>query len=363
MHILTLCRLTTLKVYDHLLPLLMNEGVEQMTLARYASLPRPLPKLTQLAFADDSAGGSDGLPILRRLKNQWDLFWLALQTARREQPQVIYGIFFTTNGVMAWIIGRLLGKKVMITCIGTDLNKHIFEYRLGFPLRWIARHSDVVTVFDEASRQRLIGLGVAAECVYTIPHGIAMERFPIAEQTKTIEAVYTGMLVDLKELQRLIAAWRLVVDRLPQAQLVLVGDGVLRADLEAQTRSLGLQGNITFTGWVDTVADYLAQAKIFCNVANQEGVPHSMLEAMAVGLVPVMTSVGGVPSVIQDGVNGFLVANPAEPAQVAQQILCLLQDDSLYQTMRQAALAVRHTYTYAQVSQTWTPVLAALQGH
>lgn len=361
MKILTLCRLATLKVNDHLLPMLMNDGVDEMLLVRYAPVPNPPPKLKQASFADESAGGSDGLPLWKRLKNQADLFWLAFQQARRFQPDVIYGIFFTTNGMMAWWIAKLLGKKVMISFIGTDFNKHLIEYPIGRILIWFVRRSDLLTVFDEPARQKLIALGLPPERVFSVPHGIQMERFPIATQPKVFDAIFTGMFVGLKELHRLVAAWRLVVDEMPHAKLALVGDGVLRADLEAQVASLNLDDHVLFTGWVESVSPYLQGARIFCNVSNQEGVPHAMLEAMAMGLVPVVTAVGGVPSVIREGENGFMVENPADPAQMAAKILRLLKDDNTYQQMRQNALAIRAEHTYEAVSGAWTPIFEALK--
>jgi len=361
MKILTLVRLAPIKIYDHLLPMVLNPQLEHLTIARYASVPLEHPKITQLAYGDASDGGSDGLPPLRRAWHQMRLFGLAWRAARRHQPNVIYGIFFTTNGVMAWALGRLLGKKVLVSLIGTDLNKHILEYPIGKLLLPILRRVDCLTVFDEAARQKLIGRGVAAGKIFVLPHAIQMHNFVYNPQApKDIDAIFTGMFVPLKEVQRLVAAWRLVVDARPGARLALVGDGLLRAELEAQARALGLGDNIHFTGWVQDVGAYLQRSRIFVNLSNQEGVPHAMIEAMACGLVPLVTAVGGVPSVIQDGENGFLVANPADPAQVAQRLLTLLDDPARYAQMQAAALAVRQTHTYQAIADAWTPILAFL---
>jgi glycosyltransferase involved in cell wall biosynthesis len=365
MKILTLCRLATLKVYDHLCPMLMNEQLGQMVLVRYAELPQAPAKLRQVAFADESAGGSDGLPLLRRLKNQWDLLRLAWETAKREKPDLIYGIFFTTNGLLAWLIAKLLRRKVMVSFIGTDFNKHLLEYPIRHLLWPFVRSCDVLTVFDEPARQILLARGLRPEQVFVIPHGIEMSRFQPSTVPKDIDAVFCGMFVALKEISRLIAAWRGVVDQRPGAKLALVGDGPLRAELEAQVAALGLGENVVFTGWVQDVSPYLHRAKIFCNFSNQEGVPHAMLEAMALGLVPVVTAVGGVPSIITQGQNGLLIPNPAPADLAAQTLLALLNDEARYERMSRACVAVRDSQSYEAVSRAWTPAfdyLANLTG-
>jgi glycosyltransferase involved in cell wall biosynthesis len=358
MHILALVRLTTLKVYDHLLPLAMNENLDHLTLVRYARMDFDHPKVSQVAPPtppQDTAARSN---ILNPLK----LLWWGLRAARRENPQVIYGIYYTTNGLLAWLIARLTGKKCLVSFIGTDLNKDVLEYASGPFLLWFLRRTDAITVFDEAARQKLIERGVRAERIFVMPHAVEMSRFVRrTDAPQDIDVIFTGLLIELKEVARLLDAWAKVVKKRPEARLALVGDGPLRPELEAQAARLGISENVIFTGWVDNVADYLSRAKIFVNLANQEGVPHSMIEAMACGLVPVVTDVGGVPSVIAEGANGLLLPNYPDPELVAERILSLLENPAQREAMAKAAQTVRDQHTYEAVCAAWTPVLDYLR--
>jgi len=349
MRFLTLLRLAPIKVYDHLEPMLMHPALHAMTLVRYAALDYPHPKLSQAPYG---RAGRDSL---------WRRAWGTWQAARRDPPDVIYAIFFSVNGLIALAVARFLGKKCLVSLIGTDLNKHILEYLSGPFLLWALKRVDALTVFDQPAKEKLIARGVRPERIFVMPHAIRLERFPYQpDAPRDIDALFVGMFVPLKEIARLVQAWRGVVDVHPSAKLALVGDGVLRPELEALVDSLNLRPNVLFTGWVDDVPSYLGRARIFVNLSNQEGVPHAMLEAMACGLVPVVTAVGGVPSVIRDGENGLLLPNFPPPASVTAALCRLLAEPALYERLRESALAVRHSHGYAEVSAAWTPVFAFL---
>jgi glycosyltransferase involved in cell wall biosynthesis len=142
---------------------------------------------------------------------------------------------------------------------------------------------------------------------------------------------------------------------------VLVGEGSARPHLEKLADELGITAQVTFAGWSDDPVSWLSRAKIYVNVSGQEGVPLAMLEAMACGVVPVVTAVGGVPSVIQDGINGCLLESPADPSLIAKQILHLLHTPEILEKMRGEALKVRDLYGYEAVSGAWQAVFQKLQ--
>jgi glycosyltransferase involved in cell wall biosynthesis len=208
----------------------------------------------------------------------------------------------------------------------------------------------------------LLALNFDPAKVLVLPHGIEVERFErIPDLPQDIDVVFVGHLWALKEVGRLLKAWQLVIRRHPQARLAIVGDGPQRVELETLARELGIWEQVTFTGAADNVPEWLSRAKIFVNLANQEGVPMAMIEAMTAGLVPVVTAVGGVPSVVKHGENGFLIPNPADPAEVAECILRLLTGENLYQSLRQNALKIRRNHSYPAVSEWWQPILETLK--
>jgi glycosyltransferase involved in cell wall biosynthesis len=93
----------------------------------------------------------------------------------------------------------------------------------------------------------------------------------------------------------------------PHAHLVLVGEGVLRGQLEQQARNLGLSGQIHFLGLRADIPDVLGAMDIFVLSSDYEGSPLSVIEAMSSGLPVVSTAAGGVPDLFETGKEGFLV--------------------------------------------------------
>jgi glycosyltransferase involved in cell wall biosynthesis len=125
----------------------------------------------------------------------------------------------------------------------------------------------------------------------------------------------------------------------PTAQFKVYGDGPLRQELLTYASQLGLDGNTIFVGAFtqrEELSNIMAQTDIFVMSSILEGQPLGVVEAMAYGCPIVTTSVGGIPELIQDGVNGLLCA-PGDPAGLAQNIRRLIEDPALRQRLGETA--------------------------
>lgn len=362
MNILVVLRLIPVKARDYLWPLIKYHELTHLTIVRHEPLHIQHPKVSEVNFKEAEAQHSAKVRPVQRVLNVFRIFWLGFRTTRQERPDVVYAIFMIPYGLFAFIIGKLLRKKIMLTLIGTDFNKDVLERPLRKFWQWMLKRIDIITIFDDSARQKFIALGFDPHKIFVVPHAIDMERYVRREGLpQDIDVIYTGHLWPLKEIHRTITAWKTVLAHRPDAQFVIVGDGSAREDLEKLARELGVEKNITFVGWSDDPVSWLSRAKIFVNVSNQEGVPTAMLEAMSCGPVPIVTAVGGVPSVIEDGVNGYLIENPANPEIIAEKILHLMNDAETYAKLRQEAMKVRELYGYEAVSRAWEAVFKQLQ--
>jgi|GEM_PF-2103839 len=361
MNIVVLLRLIPLKVRDHLLPLLLHPQLDHLTIVRYSDAELEHPKASQVTFAESEIQADGTTTKIRpwlRVRNVLLVFWHGLLTVRRENPDVVYGIFMNTYGTQAWVISKLLRKRSMISLIGSDFNRDVMELPLKGWWRWMLRHTDVVTVFDEGARQKLLALGFDPQKVFVMPHAVDMEHIKRRESVpQDIDVIYLGNFWPLKEIDRVLEAWVHVLAVKPDAKLALVGDGTYTATLRDKAQALGILDKILMPGWAHDVSAWYSRAKIFVNLSGHEGVPMAMLEAMACGLVPVVTSVGGVPSVVEHASNGFLVDHPADPVLVSQHILALLQDTETYVAMQVQALTVREQHSYEAVAEWWQSIL------
>jgi glycosyltransferase involved in cell wall biosynthesis len=119
-------------------------------------------------------------------------------------------------------------------------------------------------------------------------------------------------------------------EEMPDARLILVGDGQERERLTAMSIQLGIQKYVQFIGAVprEEVKTYMQQADVFVLPSLSEGFPNVILEAMACGLPIIASRVGGIPDIITNDTNGYLVE--AEDANdLANKIILLLSDDAL----------------------------------
>jgi glycosyltransferase involved in cell wall biosynthesis len=177
---------------------------------------------------------------------------------------------------------------------------------------------------------------IPAKKLHVIQNGIRTTKFKNAKlgqdlrktilgQTKGPLILTVARLVWFKGLNTLIDALPEVVERHTSTKLVIVGDGELRADLEAQVEQLGMSDYVVFTGERDDVPDLLAAADLFVLPSVSEGLPISILEAMASKLPIVATNVGGIPELVVDGETGLLV-NAGDVDGMSAALISLLDD-------------------------------------
>ena len=200
----------------------------------------------------------------------------------------------------------------------------------------------IVAVSDDTSRD-IRRFNVSRTPVRTIINGIPLPRQPSARQREealTALGIPEGhavvgtvaKMVSKKQQSDLLRAAVLVLRERPQTAFVLVGQGPLRASLEAMADSLGIADSVFFPGFVDDLIPLVAGFDVFALSSLHEGLPTVLIEATSLGVPVVATRIGGTPEIIEDGVNGILVP-PRDPARLGEAILRLLGDDALRRTM------------------------------
>jgi glycosyltransferase involved in cell wall biosynthesis len=151
--------------------------------------------------------------------------------------------------------------------------------------------------------------------IHVVHCGIDPEAFPVSStgrrsDTGRPHVVCVGRLVHIKGQPLLVAAVAELRRRGVDARLTLVGEGPKRAELVQQAQRLGIGDDVTFTGAVgqDQIGEILRSADVFCLPSMAEGVPVVLMEAMALEVPVIATRIMGIPELIEDGVNGLLVA-------------------------------------------------------
>ena len=156
---------------------------------------------------------------------------------------------------------------------------------------------------------------------------------------------YAGFLEPLKGIDDLITAFALLAQDLPDAVLLVAGEGPDRERLRVLSEALDVSDRVFLLGYLNPVAPLLASLDVFVSPSHSEALGRSILEAMALGVPCVCTASGGPDQFLEDGVNGLLVP-PADPEALSAAILRLLQDTEFASRIgeqgRATALEERH---------------------
>ena len=164
---------------------------------------------------------------------------------------------------------------------------------------------------------------VARRKLTVIPNGVPLERFRAirpraADGDFVIGSV--GRLVPVKDHASLLEAFAMVAREEPRVRLEILGDGPLRSGLEQTARALGIGGKVVFHGSSLDVPGFLSRLDTFVLCSLSEGLPLTLVEAMAAGLPVVGTEVGAIPELVRAAKCGWL-CSPGDPGQLAAALL------------------------------------------
>ena len=223
----------------------------------------------------------------------------------------------------------------------TDLRSAVLKTLGGAIERWGERLAEAVLVITPRLARRLVSEGVEEDRVHTIPPGVNPSLFAGPHddpfpQIGSPRIVFVGRLAPQKGVDVLVAATRLLQN--PNAQILLVGDGPERPALVREIRQLGVEDRVHLLGFVphDRVPAVLAHADLLVLPSLYEELGTVLLEAMWTGLPVVASRTGGIPDVIDDGVNGLLVP-PGDPEALAGAINRVLSSADMARRLGKAA--------------------------
>jgi glycosyltransferase involved in cell wall biosynthesis len=144
--------------------------------------------------------------------------------------------------------------------------------------------------------------------------------------------ISVGRLISGKEFEFLIDGFNEAIKEVQNLKLIIIGDGVLKSKLEKKVAKLGIQDKVIFAGRINhkELLKHYSTTDIFLLLSSYENFSNAVLEAMSCGLPIVVTNVGGIPEVVKDGKNGFLI-KPKDPVQIAEKVLLILNNRELKQ--------------------------------
>ena len=255
----------------------------------------------------------------------------------------LHAHFAHSPAAIAFIVNKVSGRRYSVTGHAKDIYTTLAE---NLVMR--CRRAAFVTTCTAANQRYLIEeTGLDAGRVLLCRHGVDLERFTRLERSPRPGRILSiGRLVPKKGYDVLLRACALLAGEGREFDLLIVGGGDLRPQLEALACELGIAARVRITGArpQTELLDELRRAEVFALAprvlpdGDRDGVPNVILEAMAAGVPVVSTDVSGVPEVIHHGVTGLL-APPGDPRALAEALEKMLADAELRRRVSRSAQA------------------------
>jgi colanic acid/amylovoran biosynthesis glycosyltransferase len=328
----------------------------------------------------------DDVEIHERVRSNFiRRFWL--KYIRKEPPIVYRGeygvlnrilearnadlmhVYFGHTGVHLLPVLKRWPKPTVVSFHGMDVQPR--EDQPGYidRLRDMLQFLPMVMARSKSLKARLIELGCPEEKIRLNRTAIPADEFPVIQRPAPAPGepwhlVQACRLIEKKGLDLTLRVFAAFCAEHPGSTMTIAGEGELRETLAKQAVQLGIADQVTFAGFLggEELRDLFHRSHLFIHPSrvtadkNQEGIPNSMLEAMATGLPVLATLHGGIPEAVENGVTGLLVPEDDEAA-LLENLRELTADFGRWQTMGAAAGAsIRENFDVA--SQ-----IARLEGH
>jgi glycosyltransferase involved in cell wall biosynthesis len=246
--------------------------------------------------------------------------WASLMQAPKFNPDIVHVFFGIPDGPIGWLLKRAYHLPYIISLRGADVpssevKRFAKHYRYLRPfIRYLWRDADALAAVSNGLRSHALETDPDTP-MDIIPNAIDLSLFtpPITRGEKddaSVSLLFVGRLTAFKNVETLLEAVSILRNLNPgDFRLEIIGEGERRANLERKISELEIGKLVRMSGWVGhpEIIDRYRQADIFVTATIWEGMPNTVLEAMACGLPIIGTRASGMGELVRDGVNGYLV--------------------------------------------------------
>ncbi|MFX0194952.1 MAG: glycosyltransferase family 4 protein [Candidatus Hodarchaeota archaeon] len=293
--------------------LLINEGVDCKIVGASKSFERELQNIG----INNIRIFHKWKPLDRSLRSIINLY----RVVKNERPDLVHSHGITENIVMG-IIGHLLHIPIVATYHTNPFDKYKYEssirkikryfyefFYIDFLTKLVSRNFAYITVVSQELKKSFVQKGYEESKIMVVYFGVDVRendiKFKLKRRGKP-SILFIGRVSKEKGCDCLLRACKRIADQGKSFKLTLVGDGDIKCFSDMAVE-LGIDGRVIFAGYRREVSGFLKESEIFIFPSMGEGLPISILEAMAYGLPVIASNVGGIPEAIQHGENGYLV--------------------------------------------------------
>ncbi len=297
--------------------------------------------------------------------------WYCLSSAREFRPDIVHIFFGIPDGPLGWLLKHAFGMPYVVSLRGADvpsdeMKRFATHYKVLRPLiRYLWRDADALVAVSNGLRSHAEQLASDLP-IQVISNAIDLSQFTPPRQRDAegpVRLLYVGRFTVAKNPETLIEAIDVLAQRdVGDFELELVGEGAQRPTLERMVAERGLARRVRFFDWVPRgeITDHYRRADIFATATTWEGMPNTVLEAMACGLPIVGTQAPGLQELVQESVNGYLVPLK-DPVALADALALLIDNGYERRRMgRQSRLLAERQFAWEQIAAQYVDVYRAV---
>ncbi|MEY8359743.1 glycosyltransferase family 4 protein [Anaerotruncus colihominis] len=287
-----------------------------------------------------------------------------LRALRNEEPVVLF--WLSGPMILPFLYCRLIGLYTVGFLYGNSRRKAervtLANLLKAVLMEYIARHADAACVESPSvakhwkldyEREGLNTVHLYVEDAFFNAGLLYPERPPVIG--------ICGRLVASKRILEAVRAFHSFRSYFPEYTLEIIGDGPLREECARLISFLGEQAHIKMLGWIDHeyLPNYYGRWRLFLNPTNYEGLPNALLEAMAAGVPPLASPVGGVSDIVREGETGWLLAENNSDA-IGKRLVAVFSDISIMGHISEACKLEMTPYQYARTRDAFRYFIQAL---
>ena len=257
------------------------------------------------------------LPFIEKINPKF--IWQVLKLKKKYNPVLIHA-HFGSSGVYGLLLKKILNVPLITSFHGVDISAALKDPFWQAAYQKLFKQGDFFTGTSDYMRNQIRNAGCPQDKIRVVHVGIDLDQFKFSpreiDNSKDVHFLTVGRLVEKKGMDDTIKAFAIVNESFPSTKLHIIGEGPLRKELEKLAADLKLKDKITFRGetsYMEVIeqmqtADVFVLASKTAKNGDQEGTTMVTKEALASGMPVVATSHAGIPEVICDNINGFLVS-------------------------------------------------------
>ncbi|MED1490337.1 N-acetyl-alpha-D-glucosaminyl L-malate synthase BshA [Bacillus smithii] len=293
------------------------------------------------------------------------------EVMRREKLDILHVHYAIPHAVCAILGKQMAGSncKIVTTLHGTDITVLGYDPSLTDAIRFGIERSDAVTAVSNALVQETYQLIQPEKEIIPIYNFIderifkkissshLKEEYGIRTDEKVI--IHVSNFRSIKRVPDVVKVFARIFEKMP-AKLLLVGDGPEMTVVSKLVSDLGLDEGVFFLGKQDNLEELYSISDLMLLLSQKESFGLALLEAMACGVPCIGTNVGGIPEVIQNGVNGF-ICEPGDLADIVQKSLYLLENSEIHrQFSERSVLTVKQKFYSRKIVNRYESIYLSL---